>query len=652
MGCFVFLNGLEKGFVLILLTKRRALRGAFLCGLLLAGGFVLGPRIPVARAQALPDSGGGQMPKMPGEWVPRVEVRRESGGSVGAVLVNNRVVMRLKPASRADTVAERLRFGVGAGLGADSVRVDAALTPDFPSLILGGFPVLAASASEQKVGTKKKGAAERARAGALSEAQEWARNLKAALKLPGLTASDNGKIVPLGESRTVKLGGAARGQIALLDAAQSVQVLVNDQTGVVTFTGKRVGRETLTLVREGATVKVTIAVEPYAAALSPAAPVTVTAPGIEPVITRNLARDAALRALSLTPGATVSLGEPRAEAGHKAYRVPVVVTGADMLPVRETVRVPVETVRLPPFQAANLFYSNDPERVTQPGLLFASRLDAAGANGGATRLLYHHQNMGQNLWFSAELVNESDAICRVLVLGGDAGPERDTVWVGYQAGRAFVRDFADKRGVVVPVPPHSRVALQTARLPHGTTISGLMQLRVLSGPAPLVRIAALSYDDPRRLSEAFVAAPWTGNAEEAKLSPHVYLDPVQTLAARYEVGGRWAFVAIGRKPLTAALFPTKELQGNYGVSYNVAFTLENPTDAPAPARIVFEPSAGLAGGVFEVSGGQTVTIPQTNMPKETEIAAFMLAPGETKTVTVRTIPLSGSNYPATLIARP
>ena len=645
---------------MIRLVKRRALRGAFLCGLIFVGGVgaAFAPQSHL-RAQEMPQSQPAQddaapLPKMPGEWQPYVAVRREKNGAVGTVLVNNRAVMRLKPASRADTVASRLRFGIGAGFGANDVRVDAFLSPDFPQLTLGGLAVISTSSAEQTVGTKKKGAEARARAGALEQAQEWARNLKAALKLPGLTISDSGKVVPLKESRTIRLGGAARGQIALLDAAETVQVLVNDQTGVVTFTGKRVGRETLTLVRDGAAVKVTVAVEPYAAAISAPNPVTVTASGIDSVIRRNLARDAALQAVTLTPGATITLGEPRAVDENRAFRVPVVVTGSDMLPVRETVRVPVQTMRLPPFSAANLFYSNSPERVTQAGVLFASRLENAGTESGATRLLYHHQNMGQNnLWFSAELLNESDVTCRVLVLGGDAGPERDTVWVGYQAGKAFVRDLGDKRGVVVPVPPHSRLALQSARFPKGTTISGLMQLRVLSGPAPFVRISALTYDDTRRLGEVFTVAAWKGNVEaEGKLSPHVYNDPVQKLTARYEVGGRWAFVSIGRKPLTAALFPEQQLQGNYGVSYNVAFTLENSTDAPASARIVFEPSAGLAGGVFEVSDGRTVTIPQTNMPKETEIAAYTLAPGEKKTVTVRTIPLSGSNYPATLIARP
>ena len=581
-----------------------------------------------------------------------MEAQRENGGASGVVIVNNRTVARLKPASRAELVAGRVRLGVDLGYGADKVRVEQS-DPDNPALTMGGLPVLSVASADQNVGGKKKTRVKRARMVATDKVEEWARNLKAALRVPALTADDNGKIVPLGDTRTVRLGGAARGQIALLYPAQNVDVLVNGQTGVVTFSGKRVGRETVTLVREGASVPVTVAVEPYAAQVATPIPVTVTAAGIPQGITRNLARDAAMRAVEKTPGASVTLGEPQWEAGHKAYRVLVVATGSELLPVRKTVRVPVQNVRFPAFGAANLFYSNAPERVKQAGTLFTGQLE--GADGtGATRLLYHHQNVGPtNLWFTAELVNESDEPCRVLFLGGDAGPERDTVWVGYRAGLGFVNELADKRGVVVPIPAHSRIALQSARLPRGTTISGLMQIRVLSGVAPYVRISALNYDDPRRISDTFAVFPWQGNLQkETPLSVHVYNEPTKKVAVKYEVGGRWTFVPIGRTPLTAASEVKQELQGNYGVFYDVDFSLENPTDTAAAARIVFEPSAGMAGGIFEVAGGKTITIPQTNMPSETEIAAYNLAPGEKKTVRVRTIPLSGSNYPANLIARP
>jgi hypothetical protein len=104
-------------------------------------------------------------------------------------------------------------------------------------------------------------------------------------------------------------------------------------------------------------------------------------------------------------------------------------------------------------------------------------------------------------------------------------------------------------------------------------------------------------------------------------------------------------------PIRGGADAQRRLEGNYGVFYDIELTLENPTDKPANARLVFEPTAGLAGGVFWIDG-RTVEIPQANLPKEITLAQYPLAPGAKQTVQVLTLPLSGSNYPAQLVVRP
>jgi hypothetical protein len=123
------------------------------------------------------------------------------------------------------------------------------------------------------------------------------------------------------------------------------------------------------------------------------------------------------------------------------------------------------------------------------------------------------------------------------------------------------------------------------------------------------------------------------------------------LEAEYTVGGKWTFVPVGRSPLQAVKDPETLLHGNYGVLYDIAVNIENPTTQVSTARVVFEPSAGMAGGVFLI-GGKRVEIPRSDMPDETTLTTVTLAPGERKSVHIRTLPLSGSNYPATLIVRP
>jgi hypothetical protein len=330
--------------------------------------------------------------------------------------------------------------------------------------------------------------------------------------------------------------------------------------------------------------------------------------------------------------------------------------GPDLIPVQGTARVSVVNRRLPEAPTSHLMYSNHPERVTRFGTLFAARLSS---HTGANRLLYHHQsNMTQAAVFVVELINDGDAPASVQVVGGAAGPVRDTVWVGYRAASIFVRDFLDDVGAVVDLPAGSRVAITCQRLAPELTISGLTRLRQLSGPRPvLVRVAADIPGDPRTAPGelAVTANPWAASAAVGSSavpeSPHVYAEPQKAIQARYDVGGLWAFVSVGKVPLRAVNGSETRLEGNYGVFYDVDFTLSNPTAKPANLRLTFEPAAGLAGGVFLVDG-QFVEIPQTKGPEPSTLSRYTLAPGETRVVKVKTLPLSGSNYPIRLAVHP
>jgi hypothetical protein len=106
---------------------------------------------------------------------------------------------------------------------------------------------------------------------------------------------------------------------------------------------------------------------------------------------------------------------------------------------------------------------------------------------------------------------------------------------------------------------------------------------------------------------------------------------------------------VGRSPIASA-DPNQVLEGNYGVFYDIQLTLENTTSAPADIKLIFEPAGGMAGAVFVIDG-KRAEIPQSNMPTETTLAVFRLAPGARKVVPVRTLPLSGSNYPVNLIVK-
>jgi hypothetical protein len=93
-----------------------------------------------------------------------------------------------------------------------------------------------------------------------------------------------------------------------------------------------------------------------------------------------------------------------------------------------------------------------------------------------------------------------------------------------------------------------------------------------------------------------------------------------------------------------------DLSGNYGVIYDIKIRAENPTSAVRTIQLLFEPAAGPASGLFIVDG-KLVGVRTVSPPDEVPIFAFRLGPGQVKDISLRTMPLGGSFYPATIIVR-
>ena len=616
----------------------------------------------------------------PATFAPWVETR-----AVGEVVVNGEVVIRLRasqgglsPDQRAEIAADRLRSAIASGLKPSDVVADVKTDKANPRLKALGQVVATASADEVRYGGATPGGL----------VGSWASSLKRALALPGLTVSNSGVIVPLGETRRVRIGGAARGDI-FIGAASGMDVVAESappptppvgpvpaapqpadrrvvaaelggDASELVLRGVNVGRETITLNRGGATVTISIAVQPYAGRFADPSPVTLTGSIASPTLVARLAAASALGAATPLPGANARLGvnsinAPLPPAGEsRVLNIPVSITGPEMLTVSRTVPVTVSTRTLRPVETDVLLYSNNPERLTGYGTLFVGRMSQAQ---GATRVLFHHQSfLPQNILFTVELINDKDAPTEVQVVGGSAGPVRDTVWVGYRATSDFMRDYLADSGAIHTVPPRSRLGLVVTKLAPDLTISGLMQLRVISGDAPLVRVAADVPGGPTSLPTELLPYPMNFGANGVptaafNLSEHVYPSPTKKSVETFTVGGPWLFLPLGRVPITAAALPERRLDGNYGVIYDYTVNLENPTEKETKVFVSFEPSAGMAGGVFLIDG-KSVEIPQTSPPQEPTLATYILPPGSKRAITIKSLPLSGSNYPARIIVRP
>jgi len=279
-------------------------------------------------------------------------------------------------------------------------------------------------------------------------------------------------------------------------------------------------------------------------------------------------------------------------------------------------------------------------------------------------LLYHHMNTYQLPQVVRYMVvNSSDVPASVSIALGDSRPDRNPTRAGYAAGDQFLTKWMSRSAEIVQVPPRTVVPVTVRLLAHGETCSGLATISLRTGGADKVTVIGDSvlkqmlYDD-WQIGEGVIGAwhairPKTIESMRLNLVGQmegVFPEPFRDVRLDYEVGGRFGFTRIGDSPIVNSTSNTS-LQGNFGVIYDIQGTLTNPTPSPAEVELLFEASAGYGSGLF-VLNGEIVRIGLIDPKREIVLASIKLPPGGSKPLRIQTIPLSGANYPVTLIVRP
>ena len=585
------------------------------------------------------------------KYTPKIGVQAEKDGTA-YLLINGRAAIHvmtpngtLTPVQRATIAAERLSALVQAGLDVKSLA--GKQVGRNVRIMAGETMVMVATRAEARAhGTS-----------ALKLAQAWVQNLQKLLLMPPLGVNPSILTIPMGESRSAAIECALSSPIQFEVSDPSlVSVDFKKEPGHMVVSGHTVGDAVVTLRCEEYSVTVNIAVRKYAASAMPVARKAIVtgyaAPGS---MILSSARNAACQSVYLEPGARVNtVTMPAASqdlAPGQKLQVPVLVeaVGAGYLPRKIAVPVEVENARLPHSPPAWIMYSNNPEQLKKFQTLFIGRLDSASET---TRLLYHHQNMmDSRAGFVIDLVNPTKSPAQVHVIEGVAEPSRDTVIVGYSAGLEFIRNQRSFTGRVYEIPPQTRQVLVSQTLGHEHTASGIMELRLVSGELLLVRVTAEPEDQRVVEDSSEIPVPASGiDPQRIVSSDHVYPKPIQDYEVTYTAGKSWVFLRLGKDALKHA---TQDmlLYGNYGVTYDIKAKIENPLSEPVTAEIAFEATAGPASGIFIVDGN-LVRVRYLTPPTEARIGRVTVPAGKTKIVSISTIPLSGSAYPATLIIRP
>jgi hypothetical protein len=460
-----------------------------------------------------------------------------------------------------------------------------------------------------------------------------------------LTLSRTDLIVPFQEARTVRLGGVATGEIAVaVEDARIAEASVDLEQATLRVSALAPGVTTLRVRREGAVVVLRILVRKYAGRYTGPVTAEITGRPAPATLVAAAAIERCREAFDVELGATVrllqapSMSRALEPGSSVSLRLLTVVEGKGYLPRKGEATVLVRNRPLPPREADVLLYSNDPEQVRRFGLLYHGRLEPQEV----TRLLYHHQNrMSRALYLSVDLVNTGGELARLQLIEGVAQPIVDTVLVGHRAGVRFMQHSMADIGTVIEVPAGKRRSILLQRVPTIRTASGILGLRALSGPGLHVEVTAAP--------EPVAAATRPANLRMVALSDHVYPRPKKELSVRYRVGERWAFVSVGKRAIDGRV-SERRLDGNYGVFYDIAVQVENPTAVEQTINLVLAAEAGGARGVFLVDG-RIIEVPQISPPAERVIASYRLQPGMHGSMSIRTLPVGGSAYPVTLVVR-
>lgn len=347
--------------------------------------------------------------------------------------------------------------------------------------------------------------------------------------------------------------------------------------------------------------------------------------------------------------------------GQKAvYTVKVLATSLTRVQAQGNVAVTVSNAGKQIGREELLWFCNKPENLKKEGPLFDGTLSA----GNPVRLLYHHQNRGsQPLYMRIELVNSSDKAAHIWIIPGDGRPNRDPVWSGLKAARAFLPALLSGSAEEINLPPKTAQPIGFRRLVMGDTASGLATLKLDVGGPDTVEVRAEA-TVPIRLPDDWTQAmtdtcPWhwvkphglySKVPADYEITPLVYLHPYVDEALEAEIGGRGAQTKFGLEGIPRQ-GGGRGLNGNYAVLHTYSISVRNPTKRPGHIDFIVDATTNYTAAVFAFPS-QFMWLRPLQQHESKKFLSIALAPGERKTFKVRTMPVSGGWYPATFRLQP
>jgi hypothetical protein len=453
---------------------------------------------------------------------------------------------------------------------------------------------------------------------------------------------------PAQQSVVTVTGAAAPLQLTL--DRRLVTVAADPAATSVTITASQAtGSDVLHVTdANGASAEVNVRVAFNAGTIVPQTTLTVTGNPAQPDWLAQQITQWVTRLTQALPGASVTIGAvtppsaPLAPGGTAQFSVPVQISGnGQYFDQTATTTVNVQNAPVQPFMPGLLFYDDDPEHVSQDGVLFRGSVTAAQP----ARIYYYHDNTADPRRLVVALASTGQSPASVQLIHASAGPNIDVMTVGQAVTKKFLLTKNQQEGIVVDLSGDQPYLLTDLTMTSRQLVAGSADIRVLSGGPVEVTVMGVSPGvDPRTLLGGPVL-PGDGHHRTGIFS----IAGFGADNLRYAVGSDDATVVLGdTDPTPPNVTPSAggHDYGDYGIVHTIAVTLENPTAEPAAAYLYVQPLAGPARGSFLVDGNP-VDIGCVRVPSKYQVTAFDLPPGQSTHV-VQTMTDGGSFYPVRL----
>jgi hypothetical protein len=470
---------------------------------------------------------------------------------------------------------------------------------------------------------------------------------------PPIIADPPNANVVLGGTQTLRLShvlGVASVSVADPNVAAAS---VDQDTRTLLLAGKGLGSTVVTVEDErGLTRDIPVRVAYAAGSIAPQTTIRITGDPATQYFIKELAAQAALKAASARPGATIVVAPDDVPVENTLPQdnittaaVPVAIQGSQYIDVSGTTLVRVENFAQPKIHPGSLLVSDFPETLKENGILFTANLTAQTAE----RFLYYHYNPpGQpDRRVVLKAQNTSSQPALVQFISGMAGPGAYEMEVGHLSTQRFLVRLTQNEGSVVQIPGNATVTLVDQPLPARMVVSNLLQLReIAGGPLHLTLVAQDAND------------PIDGAVPDTQLlvgdKPHargIYPIPEFYFDYSYDTQAPALEIPIGQIPLPN-LVEGQTLAGDYGVLQSITIRIVNNDRRNARQIALYaNPRGGRATGTFIID---RVLVQAHHMQPygHYKLRQYTIPPGSYVRTEVVTMPEGGSSYPLRLVVAP